>query len=120
MDEVNKNIYLSFDWNIKEQAKVLNQKLTDLGYTIFTSESIRDDQLSDDLVDSIKKSNIFICCLTQEYCKSKKCNLEILNADYHDKQKFVLMLENIDIVNDIDKIEITNQDYASPIGFIIK
>ena len=40
MDEVNKNIYLSFDWNIKEQAKVLNQKLTDLGYTIFTSESI--------------------------------------------------------------------------------
>ena len=30
MDKENKNIYLSFDWNIKEQAKVQNQKLTDL------------------------------------------------------------------------------------------
>jgi len=120
MDVENKSVYLSFDWDVKEQTKVLNQKLTELGYTIFTSESIREDQLTDDLVDSIKQSKIFICCLTKEYCKSKKCNLEILNADYYEKQIIVLMIESIDIVNDIDKIEIINQDHASPISFIIK
>ena len=115
------DIFLSYNWKIKEQVKLLHEKLEKEGFKVW-----RDDRelhagnsaLTVELAKSIKKSKAVICCITKDYCKSNNCNLEIEFASSCKKQLIVLMIDKIE-PTEIDEIQIEDRLKYSGIGFII-
>jgi len=119
MDET-KDIFLSYNWSIKPQVKKLYQILNS-NYKVWLDErdlTTSNYPLSAQLANGIKKSKVFICCVTNDYCKSYNCNLEVECANSKAKPMVVLMVDKID-PSDIDDIEVKDRNQTSGIGFII-
>ena len=116
------DIFLSYNWNIKEQVKLLHEKLEKEKFKVWRDdEQLRagNSALTAELAKGIKKSKVIICCITKDYCKSNNCNLEIEFALACKKQVIVLMIEKIE-PTEIDEIKVDNRtDKSSGIGFII-
>ena len=97
MHELNetKHVFLSYNWSIKNQVKQLDEHLTNLGFKVMRDENFlqaNESSLKGQLANAIKNARIFICCITQAYCQSHACNLEIELADSLDKPMIVLMI----------------------------
>jgi len=114
-----KDIFISYNWGIKKQVRELYQILTENNYKVWMDE--RDLQnsnspLTAQLGTNIIKSSIFLCCITEDYCKSFNCNLEIEYANSKDKSIVPLMIQKIPKIEDI---KINGRDQTSGIDFII-
>ena len=116
------DIFLSYNWNIKEQVKLLQEELEKEGFKVWRDDKqlhAGNSPLTAELAKGIKKSKVIICCITKDYCKSKNCNLEIEFADSCKKQMIILMIDKIE-PTEIHKIKVDNRlDKYSGIGFII-
>ena len=120
MEEV-KDVFISYNWAIKDQIKILYDILKSLNYQVWLDDrelSTYNNPLTAQLANGIKKSKIFLSCITKDYCKSYNCNLEVEYANAKAKPMIALMIEKID-PTEIDEIQITNRDQTSGIGFII-
>ena len=116
------DIFLSYNWKIKEQVKLLHEELEKENFKVW-----RDDKqlhagngaLTAEFAKGIIKSKVIICCITKDYCKSNNCNLEIEFATSCKKQMIVLMIDKIE-PTEIDEIKVDERlDKYSGIGFII-
>ncbi len=115
------DVFISYNWEIKDQVKKLYQVLTSLNYKVWmdqTDLNADSSPLTAELATAIKNSKVFLSCITKVYCRSFNCNREIEYASAKNKQMITLMIENIDPVT-IDEIEVTGHDQKSGIGFII-
>jgi isocitrate dehydrogenase len=116
-----KDIFISYNWNIKDQVKKLYENLKSLGYNVWLDDKnleTSNNALTVQLASAIKNSKLFICCVTTDYCKSNNCNREIEYADSSAKPIIPLMIEKISPTN-IEEIQITGRNQFSGIGFII-
>ena len=116
-----KDIFISYNWNIKDQVKKLYENLKSLGYKVWLDDrnlETSNNALTVQLASAIKHSKLFICCITTDYCKSNNCNREIEYADSSAKPIIPLMIEKI-LPTNIEEIPITGRNQFSGIGFII-
>jgi len=115
------DVFISYNWEIKDQVKKLYQVLTSLNYKVWmdqTDLNAGSSPLTVELALAIKNSKVILSCLTKDYCKSYNCNSEVEYASAKKKQIITLMIERIDTTK-IDEIQITGRGQASGIGFII-
>jgi hypothetical protein len=115
------DVFISYNWEIKEQVRKLYQVLTSLNYKVWFDErgsNAGSSPLTTELATAIKNSKVILSCLTTEYCKSYNCNLEVEYASAKKKQMITLMIERIDTTK-IDEIQVTGRGQASGIGFLI-
>ncbi len=115
------DVFISYNWGIKQQVKKLYDILTSLNYKVWlddTELNAGSSPLTTELALAIKNSKVILSCITKDYCKSFNCNREIEYASNTKKQIIVLMIEEID-TGTIDEIEVTGRGQASGIGFII-
>jgi hypothetical protein len=115
------DVFISYNWGIKEQAQKLYQVLTSLKYKVWMDErelNAGNSPLTTELALAIKNSKVILSCITADYCKSFNCNLEVEYASAKRKEMVVLMIEKIDTTK-IDEIQVTGRGQASGIGFII-
>jgi len=116
------DIFLSYNWGIQKQVEKLDKNLTNSGLKVWrdVNKLQTDSQpLTSQLAKAIANSKIVICCLTEAYCKSHVCNLEISFADKLAKPIIVLMIQNLN-PNKIHELKIKDHNYSSDIGFLIK
>jgi hypothetical protein len=116
------DIFLSYNWNIKEQVKLLHEQLETEKFKVWRDDKqlhAGNNSLTAELAKSIKNSKVIICCITRDYCKSHNCNLEIHYAITCKKQMIVLMIDKIEL-NEIDNIQIEDRGINSGIGFLIR
>ena len=121
MNEV-KDVFISYNWNVKNEVKYLDKKLTESGVKVFLDDKAlqtNDLPLSIQLTNEIKKSKIFLCCITKDYCKSLNCNLEFEYANTIAKPIVVLMIDDLKPC-EINDTKINNKRYSSGIGFMIE
>ena len=122
MSSIIKDVFFSYNWSIKEKVKELNDNLEKKNITVWRDEinlETNDKPLTSQLADAIKNSKIFICFITNNYCKSFNCNLEFEYANSLAKPMIVLMIERL-LPVEISDIIITGRGYHTGIGFIIK
>ena len=116
------DIFLSYNWKIKEQVKLLHEQLEKEDFKVWRDDKqlhAGNSALTAELAKGIKKSKVIICCITKDYCKSKNCNLEIEFATSCKKQMIVLMIDKIE-PTEIDEIKVEERlDKYSGIRFII-
>ena len=115
------DVFISYNWEIKQQVKQLYQVLTSLNYKVWLDErelNAGNSPLTPELAMAIKNSKVILSCITKDYCRSFNCNLEVEYASAKKKQMIALMIERIDTTT-IDEFQVTGRNQASGIGFII-
>jgi hypothetical protein len=117
------DVFISYNWDVKGQVKELYKILTkEYNLKVWLDDMQLNggnmSSLAAELASAIKNSKIFICCLTNQYCRSQNCNLEIEYASVLKKKIIVLSIDDIDTTK-IDEIQITGSLQFSGIGFII-
>lgn len=96
----NFDVFISYQWDIKDQVKLLHKKLSLLNIKAWRDDSnlrATNLPLSEQLAIAIKKSKIFLCFFTQKYSESKNCNLELNYAHDLGKPIIVLAIEKPDL-----------------------
>ena len=93
------NIFFSYNWSSKKQVELLYQNLKDkLGIKIWLDKNeINGSMMYDRISEGIRESDAFLCCITNAYCESMNCRLEIEYAFKLKKYFIVLMLEKLEI-----------------------
>ena len=117
-----KDVFISYEWSTKSQVMILEEKLKKMNFKVWRDErdfKTSDKPLTIKLANAIKKSKLFVCCITESYCKSYNCNLEIELANNLRKPMLVLMVDRLS-TEDIAKFEVADKGYTSEIGFIVK
>ena len=115
------DVFISYNWGIKDQVKKLYAILTSLNYKVWLDErelNAGSSPLTTELALAIRDSKVILSCITKDYCRSFNCNLEIEYATAKKKQMVTLLVEEMD-TNKIDEIQVTGRNQASGIGFII-
>jgi hypothetical protein len=116
-----KRIFISYNWDTKKEVRQLCDMLESQNYEVWLDErelNGGNSHLTAELASAIKNSKVFLCCITEEYCKSYNCNLEVEYASAKKKPIIPLMIEKINPTS-IDDICITDRNQTSGIGFII-
>ena len=110
-------IFISYNWSIKQQVKDLYEVLTNqLNYKVWLDDNELKSNISNsEIANAIKNSKIFISCITIDYCKCNSCNLEIEYAASQKKQIITLFIENIDSAK-IDDIQIIGREQRQTCG----
>ena len=91
--------FLSYNWLIQEEIKLLEEKLTHMGLKLWRDEKglhANEISLLGEIAQAITKSKTFVCLITRAYCESHNCNLEIEFANTLAKPLVVLMVERLD------------------------
>jgi hypothetical protein len=75
--------FLSYQWNIKHQVKLLYEYLTEnhqlkIWVDDYETEAIVSSNLYDEIAKAIQKAKVFICCITLDYSKSENCRRELV------------------------------------------
>ncbi len=106
------DVFISYNWSIKEKVKELYQELINLNYKVWLDDNeLNDNNLNNnnnnnETANGIKNSKIFISCITNDYCKCNSCNLEIEYALAKKKQIIALIIDNNIDTAKIDEIQI--------------
>jgi hypothetical protein len=63
------DIFLSYNCNIKEQVKLLHDKLESLNFKVWRDKQLHagNSALTSQLAKGIKNSKVVICCITKDY-----------------------------------------------------
>ena len=100
MEEEQRDLFISYQWNIKDQVKLMHNFLEFNNYMVFRDEDTFDasNSFSSQIAKSIKNSDLFICCITETYNESANCLREINLTIYtYKKTAIVLMFEDVDL-----------------------
>jgi hypothetical protein len=120
------DVFISYNWSIKEKVKELYQELINLNYKVWLDDNeLNDNNLNNnnnnnnETANGIKNSKIFISCITNDYCKCNSCNLEIEYALAKKKQIIALIIDNNIDTAKIDEIQISGREnQTSVIGYL--
>ena len=83
------NIFLSYDSKNKENVLKLREYLKSEGLTVwFDRERMPMGNINDLLCDGVKNSDLFLCCLTENYQTRDNCKQE-LNLAYCYRKKIL-------------------------------
>ena len=95
------DIFLSYNWDIKDIVQSFYQKLTeDFNFKVWIDdEQLSNQDLFQGIADGIKKSKVFVSFLTKKYSESTNCNREFTWALTLKKPMVVLMIERVDIAD---------------------
>lgn len=101
MSEVQYDLFLSYQWNIKENVQSLHDYLSSLNYTVIMDDHTfsANSDLSIQITQAVKNSRAVICCITKAYDTSKNCRREISLANDYNKPLIVLMFEDLKITD---------------------
>lgn len=107
------DVFISYNWKSKPEVELLFKDLTEkLNLRVWLDRNeINGLLLYDTISAGIRRSNIFLCCITREYCTSKNCRMEIEYARYLKKEIVVLMLQKLNI-EDIEGIGMIINPYS--------
>jgi tetratricopeptide (TPR) repeat protein len=102
------NIFLSYSWNNKEQATILENDFNKIGITLIkdTINLKYKDSISD-YMKSIRNADFAIILLSNDYLKSENCMfeaLEILKEQNHKEKILPILIEDVKIFNAKDRI----------------
>ena len=115
----NTDVFISYNFLIKDKVKKLGEELTRENLKVWKDErdlETNEKPLTNELTDAIKNSKLFVCCITKSYCESHNCNCEIDWVKYLAKPLVVLMVENLDLEQEI---QVVGKKYTSDIPYII-
>ena len=110
----NCDIFISYCWKKnKEKVHEMHKKLSQKFPKIWIDINEMDyGDLNEMMSEGISQSKVFICCLTEEYCKSKNCMKEFNFADKLRKPIVYVIFEEI---GGLTEPEITKK--FSPVSF---
>jgi len=120
--EMDKNesfdILISYNWGIKEDVIKLEENLKKKNYSVWRDdyELKAGENLDSRLVEAITHSKLIVCCITQDYCMSKNCNLEFYYATSINKPLVCLMIQDIK-PTEIYKLKLKADGSTCGIGF---
>lgn len=99
------DIFISYQWDVKDKVKLLYNKLTnEYKFKVWLDDNELDNNmLYDQLVEGIKKSTLFLCCVTKKYAESVNCIREINFASESKKKMIVLMFEKL-VINELNSV----------------
>lgn len=90
------DIFLSYQWAIQEKVKELHHQLTKLGFRVWMDVyQMAGGNLHSEIVNGIKNSEIFVCCVTTKYSESKNCENELCFAYDSNKKIIAIMFEKV-------------------------
>ncbi|CAF0911769.1 unnamed protein product [Brachionus calyciflorus] len=94
------DVFISYNWDTKDKVKKLHEKLKNEGLKVWrddTEMEHNNSPLTEQLAQAIKKSKIFLSCITQKYSESKNCKLEFQYANDINKIVVILFLDRLKI-----------------------
>ena len=95
LEENKTNIFLSYGKNNKKRSLELNEILKNEGLKIWIdTEKMANGNISDLMRNGIKNSDLFLCCLTDNYLKSENCMRELRLAASFGKLILFVLFEN--------------------------
>ena len=99
------DIFLSYNWDVKDKVKNLYNKLTnDFNLRVWIDyNQLDNNMLYDQLTEGIRKSTLFLCCVTKKYTESVNCIRELNFASESKKTMIILMFERLQI-NEIGSV----------------
>ncbi len=103
------DIFLSYNWDHKAHVEKLYQKLQQLNLTVWIDDvELDNSDLDEQLANGIAKSRVFMCCVTKKYSQSENCKKEFSFATTKQKPMIVLMLEHFSNIPEGFQIKINN------------
>lgn len=116
----NNNKHKTFDiflsYHVKDQVEVikLHRELSKY-YNVWLDlvEIKIGDDLNERISQSIQNSNLFICCLNNEYLDSPNCRYELMKAQKEDKSIYILPFEKLLYINEdhlVSEYDIKNEN----------
>ena len=94
------NIFLSYDSKNKEKATQLREFLKSEGLTVwFDKEQMPNGSINDLISDGVKYSDLFLCCLTENYPKRVNCQQELNLAHSLGKKILAVFCDNLNMKN---------------------
>jgi len=122
------DVFISYEFKLKDKVLRLYNNLSELGFKVNCIFSLNDSNktsssssslsLSLKHIESILESKIFICCITEDYCKSHISNMELEFVNDLKMPIIVLMIENLNQIY-IDTLKVDDKTYTTTIGSII-
>ena len=119
------DVFISYDFKLKDKVLRLYNNLSELGFKVNCIFNLNDSKettssasLSLKHIEAILESKIFICCITEDYCKSHISNMEIEFVNDFKMPIIVLMIDNLNQIY-IDTLKVVNKTYTTTIGSII-
>lgn len=93
-------IFISYQQKKQQQVKALRDKLTGLGFTCWPDiEALNDvgtELCRQETEEGIKECQVFLCCLTDAYCQSVKC--ELVHTDSFCNQQICDGTDNVTLI----------------------
>lgn len=90
------DIFLSYQWDIQERVKELQNQLVQLGFSVWMDIfQMAGGNLHTEIVNGINNSKIFVCCITKKYSESKNCENELCFAYDSNKKIIAIMFEKV-------------------------
>ncbi len=117
-----KDVFISYHDSIAEQVSDLNKKLN-LKFQMcmqrkqWQIERKSQLTLSDRTAHDIKKSKVFLCCLTKEYAQCFDYRKEFIYASRLEKKIIILNYDQVDLDEDLQIIIASNLENLKKIQF---
>jgi len=92
------DIFLSYQWSKKNEVNKLYTKLTsDLEYKVWMDDYqlVATASLYDQLAKGLNDSKCLVACITEKYCQSENCKLELEYAQTNKIPIICIMLEKL-------------------------
>jgi hypothetical protein len=120
------DVFISYEFKLKDKVLRLYNNLSELGFKVNCIFNLNDSNktsssslsLSLKHIESILESKIFICCITEDYCKSHISNMELEFVNDLKMPIIVIMIENLNQIY-IDTLKVDDKTYTTTIGSII-
>ena len=109
-DIVEYDVFISYNWGIKDGVAKLHQKLEEVGLTVWRDKNLVSGSTSlfEQLAKQIKQSRVFLCFLTKAYLQSDNCRKEFNYASKLKKKVIYLMIDRL-----------SPEDIGEEIGFMM-
>jgi hypothetical protein len=92
------DIFLSYNWKDQVEVIKLHRELEKYYHVWLDLVEIKaGDDLNERIDSAIKDSNVFICCLNNEYLNTHNCRYELMKAQNEKKTIFILPFEKLNI-----------------------
>ena len=93
------DVFISYNWKLKKEVKQLESKLKSVGgWRVWRDErkmQSNHSPLSSVTALALRRSAVFLCLITNRYCESNHCSLEIEFASALKKTMVALLIEKI-------------------------
>ena len=85
-------IFLSYQWGIQEEVKLLKQHLNMAGYECWMDigQMGGGDKLFSKIDNGIRAAKMILCCTTEKYAQSPNCNREVSGIHFYIPERVIM------------------------------